>query len=324
VSKSMKILVAYDGSPFAEQAIDDLQRAGLPDNVEAIVLSAADVWVPPQGDAVTSPPTKPSANLQEVRQSTAVMLERARAQAETGASRLRQLFPTWHITAESTADAPAWAIVLRAEAWGADLIVVGSHGYSALQRLVLGSVSQAVLTHTRTSVRIARGRSTPAAQSPRILVAIDGSNESDLAVRTAARRNWPSGTEIRLILVLNSSLLEAIPTSEVVRQESNMHPVPNQSEGDEVEDIEALIGRMLDSYCMLFDQAANITVTSEIHSGDPKRVLVEEADKWSADCIFLGSRGLGGWERVLLGSVSSAVATRADCSVEVIRQHINA
>ena len=53
--------------------------------------------------------------------------------------------------------------------------------------------------------------------------------------------------------------------------------------------------------------------------GDPKELLIQQAEQWQADCIFLGARGLTRMERMLLGSVSSAVASRAHCSVEVVR-----
>jgi len=43
----MKILIGYDGSDCAEAALDDLTRAGLPSRAEAIVLSVAEVWLPP-------------------------------------------------------------------------------------------------------------------------------------------------------------------------------------------------------------------------------------------------------------------------------------
>jgi nucleotide-binding universal stress UspA family protein len=55
--------------------------------------------------------------------------------------------------------------------------------------------------------------------------------------------------------------------------------------------------------------------------GDPKHVLLDEAEQWGADCLFVGARGLSRIERFLLGSVSAAVAARAQCSVEVVRPH---
>ena len=58
-------------------------------------------------------------------------------------------------------------------------------------------------------------------------------------------------------------------------------------------------------------------------SGDPKHVLVNFAEDWRADCIFLGATGLtNSFERFLLGSVAAAVAARAHCSVEIVRKKI--
>ena len=42
-----KILIAYDGSDCARDAIDDLRLAGLPEEAEAVVMSVANVWLPP-------------------------------------------------------------------------------------------------------------------------------------------------------------------------------------------------------------------------------------------------------------------------------------
>ena len=53
--------------------------------------------------------------------------------------------------------------------------------------------------------------------------------------------------------------------------------------------------------------------------GDPGTILLDEAKLWGADLIVLGSHGLHGFERMLLGSVSESVAMHAHCSVEVIR-----
>jgi nucleotide-binding universal stress UspA family protein len=57
-----------------------------------------------------------------------------------------------------------------------------------------------------------------------------------------------------------------------------------------------------------------------VADGNPKDVLVKEADRWDATCLFVGARGLRAVDRFLLGSVSASVAARAHCSVEVVRQ----
>lgn len=66
-------------------------------------------------------------------------------------------------------------------------------------------------------------------------------------------------------------------------------------------------------------RAAGLTVSALVEDGDPKRVLLDEAEQWDADCIFVGARGLRRIERLPLSSVSAAVAARAHCSVEVVR-----
>jgi len=53
-------------------------------------------------------------------------------------------------------DSPKQIILNEAQAWGADLIVVGSHGRRGISRFVLGSVSEAVATHAACSVEVIR------------------------------------------------------------------------------------------------------------------------------------------------------------------------
>ena len=83
--------------------------------------------------------------------------------AQRGAKRVQQLFSGWQVRHEAQNGSPGFALLHRAREWQADLIVVGSQGRSALGRLVLGSVSQRVLTESSTSVHI--GRLNPAVES---------------------------------------------------------------------------------------------------------------------------------------------------------------
>ena len=62
-----------------------------------------------------------------------------------------------------------------------------------------------------------------------------------------------------------------------------------------------------------------LATSSVVREEDPKGLLCAEAETRDADCIFVGTRGMGWIERTLIGSVSSAVAVRAHCSVEVVR-----
>jgi nucleotide-binding universal stress UspA family protein len=311
MTKAMRVLIAYDGSPCADEAIEDLQRAGLPSDVEALVLSVADLWFLPNSGPVAPTPVRVSTIMGEARATAATMMEAAKVRAQSASERLRTSFPGWQVEAKNLADSPAWAIVLEAESWQADLIVVGSHGHSALGRWLLGSVSQTVLTQAPCSVRIGRGRHTAPGHPLRILVGIDGSEEAEMAVRTVAERTWPAGTDIRLVMVLEPSILAAMNSSSPTAEQSSL---ATDEEG------EAGIKAVLESYLATVRQnPSEIFASTVLMTGDPKHVLVEEAERWGADCIFIGSRGLNRWERLLLGSVSTAVAARAACPVEIVR-----
>ncbi|MGH7785547.1 MAG: universal stress protein, partial [Candidatus Binatia bacterium] len=226
-------------------------------------------------------------------------LAAARRTAEAAATRLRAAFPGWAVTAQVEADAPAWGIVKLADRWRPDLIVVGAHEQSALERLLLGSTSLAVLTHASASVRIARPPATAADGPARLLVGIDGSAGADAAVAAVAARHWAPPAEVRVVAALDPTLtasLEQFATTDAAAAS------------------QALVDR---AAAVL--RAAGLTVSTAVVDGAAKQVLLDEAQHWRADGIFVGARGLRATERFLLGSVSSTVAARAECSVEVVR-----
>ncbi|HKG20320.1 MAG TPA: universal stress protein, partial [Blastocatellia bacterium] len=131
---SMKLLVGYDGSECADRAIEDLRRAGLPYEGEAIVLSAADVWLwppPDQEGAAPSPPGVEMTGLSEARRAAEQALDQARQLAQGASERLREILPAWTVTPEACADSPAWALIKKSDEWKPDLLAVGSQGQSA-------------------------------------------------------------------------------------------------------------------------------------------------------------------------------------------------
>src|SRR6185436_18221378 len=90
----MKILIAYDGSESADKAIDSLSRAGLPSEADALVVSVAEVWLPPPGDEVivdTFPHQIP-AGVKRARAHAAKIVEHAQELAESGSKRVRHMF----------------------------------------------------------------------------------------------------------------------------------------------------------------------------------------------------------------------------------------
>ncbi len=167
MKQRMKLLIGYDGSDCAEAALDDLQRAGLPSEAEALVMTVADISLPPpppssfeiveQAREVHVP-----SDLRRIEAEGSLIIREARSVAERAVARLRANFPGWGITQGITLEAavgsPARSLVKKANEWKSDLIVVGSLGQSALERFVLGSVSKRVLSEARCLVRVGRGR----------------------------------------------------------------------------------------------------------------------------------------------------------------------
>jgi nucleotide-binding universal stress UspA family protein len=315
MKKRMKILIGYDGSGCAEAALDDLQRAGLPDEGEALVLSVTEVFLPPpplssyeildQARAVHVP-----ADITRVYAKGSPAIEEAQSQAERAATRLRANFPGWKITTQASVGSPKRELVRQADEWKPDLIIVGSHGRSLLGRFVLGSVSQGVLTYARSSVRVSRGRVEEPDTPVRIVVGVDGSPASAAAVHEVASRVWHPLSEVRVIAVndpLTPTLVgQLIPPVAKIIDESN------QADHEWLNKILGIRSQQL--------RESGLRVSSEVREGDPKHILVQAAEEWGADCIFVGSIGFGNpFERFVLGSVSASVAARAHCSVEVVR-----
>jgi nucleotide-binding universal stress UspA family protein len=305
----MRLLIGYDGSECAAVALADLHRAGLPAKVEAVVMSVADVWAGPIGspaEPVRSEWLAKAIERAHVERMRAI--EDARAEADSAARRLRLEFPEWSVQAEGVGDSPAWAIIKRADAWKPDLIVLGSVGRTALGRLVLGSVSQKVMTTARCSVRIARKRGGDDHAGLRLVVGVDGSAQAERAVSAVRDRTWPKGTAVKLVTALDAVLSTVL----LSRDEGLTRWV---AAGDEAG---AWVHRMVSRAAGDLAEAG-LAAEPVVARGDPKQVLVKEAEEWAADCIFVGAQGLNMAERALLGSVSAAVASRAPCSVEVVR-----
>lgn len=308
----MKVLIGYDGSECADAALEDLRRAGLPGAAEAIVFTAADVFVPPPvSKADDTFPFYVPPGIKRAHERAARLLGEARVLAERTAGRVREGFHDWDVRAEASANSPAWALVGKAFEWRPDLVVVGAQGHTNLGgRLILGSVSQRVLDEAPCSVRVARDGPRRRPDAPvRIVVGVDGSAGAEATVEAVASRAWPAGSEVRLVTVLDTFMW--------VKPEAREPSALVWVEAEDEKGRELVRATFEPSAERL--RASGLAATIEIRKGNPKHVLVEEAEGWGADCVFVGAKGMRGVERLLMGSVSAAVAARAPCSVEVVR-----
>lgn len=282
-----KILIAYDGSACSDAALNDLMRAGLPSALEAVVVTVANVILPPADDALPAD-DQPAIRIPEVERHAQAHAEKAikvaQAYAKRAAKRVKADFPGWDVRAEVICDSPAWAIIKMADRDNPGLVVVGSQGHSVVGgRLILGSVSQRVLYDSRCPVRVARCSDERREGTVRIVIGFDGSPDSELALDAVESRAWPEGSEARVVTALESQT-----------------PVSPDGPAEKL-------------------RAAGLLVSGVAREGDPRRILIEEAQKWDADSIFVGTRDIHGFQHLLHGSVSATVAARASCSVEVVR-----
>jgi nucleotide-binding universal stress UspA family protein len=220
------------------------------------------------------------------------------------------MFPTWRISFGAEADSPAWALIRKADDWKPNLIVMGACGRSVFGgRLILGSISQRVLYEARCSVRIARASDNNPDKPLRLLIGMDNSADSNAAVEAVCNRYWPRGTEVGLLAVVDTVMPLTSNPSEP--SATKWIEVADESNWNQVREI--------------FEPAAQRIRSAGLHAevlirrGNPADEILEEAHTWGADCIFVGARGTRGIDRLLLGSVSSAVSSRAHCSVEVVR-----
>ena len=146
----MKILLAIDGSKFAQVAIEALIRQATPQGTEVRVLHVIEpIPIYPDGQAWGYGP-EASQVLKEQRNEAEELVARA------GQTLREKSFKVMTAIEEGN---PKEVIIDSAAEWHADLIVVGSHGRKGLDRFFMGSVSDAVARHAHCSVQIVRVQS---------------------------------------------------------------------------------------------------------------------------------------------------------------------
>lgn len=322
MTTAMRILVAHDGSDSADAAIDDLALAGLPDHSDAVILSVVDAWLPEAsrsgGRADNTLP-----GLKEIRAAVLRRVEAQRDIAETAATRLRTLFPTWRVRVDACIGSPAAEIIRRAERGNggfdntgrpADLTVVGSRGLGPITRFTLGSVAQRVLHGLRGCIRIARvstaatssrhsvdgdpwiaddRNATHRSRSPRILIGVDGSAHSDAAVHAVATRDWPTGTHV--LVACYAQGIDGLEHSNATSL-AGLAATGTWS-GDVVAEraappVESWATRTAArAASTLRECCPGLSVSSVVRVADPSYALAEEAANWGDDARHPESTG---------------------------------
>ncbi len=148
----------------------------------------------------------------------------------------------------------------------------------------------------------------------KILLAIDDSKFSQIAMQTVAKQFRTKGMQVRVLHVVE-------PIRAYVSTDMIPHFVPQiakveQERRKEAKELVQRAARQL--------RKVGFRTSEIVEEGDPKTRIVDYAANWHADVIVLGSHGWKGLGRFLMGSVSESVTRHAGCSVEVVRSRSTA
>ena len=283
-----EIVVGYDGSTHADEALAWAARAARREHAPLRIVHVARTFL--DGYVVADRP--------------ADLTEQVGGQILGDAvERLRAIAPDLEVTTRLEAQDSVAAVLTEASR-NAGLLVVGSRGRGGFAGLLLGSVSVTVAGHAHCPVAVVRTNPVAPAQTGRpVVVGVDGSRTSasavDYAFDQASRQGRP---------------LVAVHAWELP---SLFGPVPPWLP-EEVEEMrmaeKALLSESLAGH---MERYPDVNVTSMVHRGGPAHVVLTAAE--DAEIVVLGSRGLGGFRGLLLGSVSQTVLHHATCPVVIVR-----
>jgi nucleotide-binding universal stress UspA family protein len=189
-----------------------------------------------------------------------------------------------------------------------DLVVVGARGHHGLARFFLGSVAERVARHAPCPALVARR---VAHGLQRVVVGVDGSECSAHAAAWIRGFPMPAESEFELLTVL--------PPREAALLAGDMvwpAPIPEIDTlyEHEQQTAEARLNALVRDF-----KAAGKRAVAVIESGDPANTTLHYAEEREADLIVVGSQGLSGIDRFILGSVSEKVIHYASCSVLVVK-----
>jgi nucleotide-binding universal stress UspA family protein len=286
----MKILVAADGSRYGDWAMGWVARLPLTGKADCTVLHVMDV------EALRAPfmfQPVVIGNEPFIQEEIKRIQARGKKTVMEAKARLAALNLKGKVLSERGPVAPT---ILKRASRRDGLVVVGSRGLDALDRVMLGSVSTQVTLHAPCSVLIVKEEPRPLS---RIVFATDGSKASDKALRflLSKLRAEQGGSEGKgPIEVLVAHVMPFLKYPEL--KEAGTHVVQRAAE------------KLVD---------AGYVVEEVVRLGKPADEVLKVAGKKKADLIVTGAKGLGAVARFLLGSVSTKVVQHSACSVLVVR-----
>jgi len=198
------------------------------------------------------------------------------------------------------------AIVRDAEAWAADLILVGTHGRRGVSHLLLGSVAEGIVHIAPKPVLVVPNKAVSGTAGPEksyenLLVAVDGTETSEPALQEAIRFAQLLKLTLRVVHVVNASEQDAAA--------AGAHP-------RRAEDI---LGAAQAKAREAGISAETRTLEASRQASAIAEAVTADATTWPAQLIVLGTHGRRGLDRLRLGSVAEAILRLAPAPVLLFR-----
>jgi nucleotide-binding universal stress UspA family protein len=299
-SRFARILLATDGSPSAQQAAEVAATIAKAFDSEVTVLSAIPSisarMAPLEGEYYSKLINK----------------------ADDNADKAAAVFKKAGVTVSQKEVPQGRASVVEAITDYAaqdktSLVVLGTRGLGGFKRALLGSVSSGVAEHSPCAALVVRPGKTagPGKAIRRVLVAVDGSPNAQRALETAVDLAKGTKAELRIAHVIHVPTLfwsMGVPGS----------AVPSQKIEDDAEEA----GRKLLATAVNFAKDAGVAYAKDELVTDlvsPAQGVVQLGERDEADVVVVGTRGNGGFRKLVLGSVANSVLHYADCSVLVTK-----
>ncbi|TWU46155.1 universal stress protein UspE [Rubripirellula tenax] len=302
----MRVLLANDASPHSQAAAAYLMAIPFRKPIDVEIVSAV-MPLMFMSSGISDMPADLGAFLDEERN---CVKERIEHEADEIRKSARRNF-LHGVRTRIPVGPPATELLKVAESTDTELIVLGAVGHSALDRVLLGSVSDYVATHADASILIVRPKrdSERPPSLTKVIIALSGAAEDHRMIDWLKQLELRPNVEVHLVRVLR---LETLYRQDI-RQTASKYWQAFRREAQQ---------QILDFETQLQAMGLN-TETHLVESGHVGDALIEYAETHGCDLILTGDSDSGLLTRLFMGSTSRYVLRHAMCSVLIVRDKVD-